>query len=121
MTKPSVVLRYVKLPDTLEEGRFDELGHRVGPDQPASLVLHPLPGGPWQCWGVFDEELEPGQYGFLTFTNVPGQAVPGGAFTEWQRKDSLPYFDDRRLMLLFSVQRAEGSARIVGRNSSADR
>ncbi|HSS52154.1 MAG TPA: hypothetical protein VLX28_24695, partial [Thermoanaerobaculia bacterium] len=84
-------------------------------------VLNQLPGGPWQCWGVFDRELEAGQYGYLTFTNVPGQAVPGGAFTEWDRKASEPYFDDRRLMVLYSVQRAEGAARIIGRNSSGER
>lgn len=121
MPKPSVVLRYVKLPDQLADGRFDEYGNAVGPNQPASVVLHQLPGGPWQCWGVFDRELEPGQYGYLTFLNVPGQGVPGGAFTEWRRKNSTPYFDDRRLMVLYSVQRAEGAARIIGRNGSGER
>jgi hypothetical protein len=121
MPKPSVVLRYVKLPDNLADGKFDEYGNAVGPNQPASVVLHQLPGGPWQCWGVFDHELEPGQYGYLTFFNVPGQAVPGGAFTEWSRKASTPYFDDHRLMVLYSVQRAQGAARIIGRNSSGER
>jgi len=123
MPKPEVVLRYIKLPDKLEDGRFDEFGHPVGDGQPASLVLHSLPGGPppWQVWGVFDKDLEPGQYGYLIFTNVPGQAVPGGAFTEWHRKKSVPFFDDERLMVLYSVQRANGRARIIGRNASRRR
>jgi hypothetical protein len=123
MSRPEVVLRYVKLPDKLENGKFDQYGHKVADDQPASVVLNSLPGmpPPWQCWGVFDRDLEPGQYGYLIFTNVPGQAVPGGAFTEWHRKKSLPYFDDQRLMVIYSVQRANGSARIIGRNASDQR
>jgi hypothetical protein len=122
MAVPRVVLRYIKLPDKLEKGRFNEYGHKVGDNEPASLVLYSLPGGdfpPWQCWGVFDRPLEPGQYGFLIFTNVPGHAVPGGAFTEWNREQSSPFFTNK-LLVLYSVQRAPGRARIIGRND-ADR
>lgn len=117
---PSAVVRYVRLPDKLESGAFDEYGHKTDGSKPAALTLSPLPGGPWQCWGVFDRSLEPGQYGFLIFTNVKGQAAPGGAFTEWDREQSAPFFTDR-LLRIFSVQRAPGKARIIGRNESPER
>ena len=119
---PSAVLRYLKLPDNLERGRFDEYGHPVADGQPASLVLYPLPGGPfppWQVWGVFDRPLDPSQYGYLIYTNVPGQAVPGGAFTEWDATRSSPTFSDQ-LLTVYSVQRAPGSARIIGCNESRE-
>jgi len=119
---PTVVLRYLKLPDKLERGRFNEYGQRVGDGQPASVVLYDLPGGPfppWQVWGVFDRPLKVGQHGYLIFTNVPGQAVPGGAFTEWDDRQSEPTFTDK-LLSIYSVQRAPGSARIIGCNESEE-
>ena len=119
---PTIVLRYLKLPDKLERGRFNEYGQRVGDNQPASLVLYDLPGGgfpPWQVWGVFDKPLAPGQSGYLIFTNVKGQAVPGGAFTEWDASRSEPTFTDK-LLGIYSVQRAPGRARIIGRNDSGE-
>jgi hypothetical protein len=123
---PSAVLRYLKLPDNLEKGRYDEYGHPVADDQPASLVLYALPGAPpdntfapLQVWGVFDRPLEPSQYGYLIFTNVPGQGVPGGAFTEWDPMQSSPTFTDQ-LLTVYSVQRAPGSARIIGCNESRE-
>lgn len=118
---PSVVLRYLKLPDPPARGRFNEYGEPVDDTQPASVVLYDLPGKPepWQAWGVFDRPLEAGQYGYLIFTNVPGQAVPGGAFTEWDEMQSEPFFTDK-LMSIYSVQRAPGSARIIGRNDSGE-
>lgn len=123
MPRPPDVLRYLKLPDKLASGFFDEYGHQVGAGGRPSVVLFSLPGDPppWQCWGVFEKDLEPGQRGFLIFTNVPGQAVPGGAFTEWDRKSSTPFFTADRLMLLYSVQRSLGAARIIGRNDSGTR
>jgi hypothetical protein len=116
---PAAIIRYVRLPDKLENGNFDEFGRKLGGKEPAALSLYELPGGPWQCWGVFDKGLEPGQYGFLVFDNVKGQAAPGGAFTEWNREESLPFFTER-LLRIFSVQRAPGRARIIGRNDSRE-
>jgi hypothetical protein len=121
MAHPEIVLQYIKLPDKLENGNYDSLGQKVGPNEPASLTLYMLPGGPfppWQCWGVFKGDLAPGQYGSLAFLNVPGSAVPGGAFTEWDRRKNEPSFTDK-LMVLYSVSRGTGVARIIGRNDSA--
>jgi hypothetical protein len=117
--RSAAVLRYVKLPDKLENGRFDEFGRMLGENEPAALTLSSLPGGPWQCWGALGQSLEPGQYGYVIFTNVKGQAAPGGAFTEWNCDQSTPYFTDR-LLRIFSVQRAPGLARIIGRNDSGE-
>jgi hypothetical protein len=117
---PAAILRYVKLPDKLEAGNYDEYGYKVAAGVPASLALYPLPGGPWQCWGVFDKCLEPGQYGYLIFTNVKGYDTASGAFTEWDRSQSEPFFTDK-LLTIYSVQRAPGKARIIGRNESGHR
>lgn len=118
MARPRYLLRYVKLPDRLENGNYDRFGNKVDDPRDTAVVLHALPGGPWQCWGVFDRELERGEYGALSFSNVPGDAVPGGAFTEWDRARAEPEFDERRLLVLYSVQRSLDGARIIGRNES---
>jgi hypothetical protein len=121
MPRPPDVLCYVKLPDKLENGFYDQFGQPVADGARPRLVLHALPpesAPPIQCWGVFERRLEPDQYGFLIFTNVPGQTVPGGAFTEWDEAASTPTFAEDRLMVLYSTQRALGAARVVGRNAA---
>ncbi len=122
MAQPPDVLCYIKLPDKLENGSYDQFGNKASPGVPTRLVLNELPNPvapPWQCWGVFDQPLAAGQYGFMIFTNVPGEATPGAAFTEWNPKTATPDFADDRLLVLYSVQRARGAARVIGRNDSA--
>lgn len=122
-SRPTVVLQYLSLPADLEEGQYDAEGRRVeGDPERVRLVLHRLPGepNPWQCWGVVDPPLEPGQTAQVVFFNVAGSAVPGGAFTEWDRRTAEPYFT-RALLTVRSVSRGVGRARIVGRNDSARR
>ncbi|HYL05298.1 MAG TPA: hypothetical protein VE075_04625, partial [Thermoanaerobaculia bacterium] len=121
MAIPPDVFCYIKLPDKLQNGAYDQFGNKVAPGAPARLVLNELPNPvapPWQCWGVFDQPLAAGQYGFLIFTNVPGEATPGAAFTEWNATANTPDFAEDRLLVLYSVQRARGAARIIGRNDS---
>jgi len=116
------LLRYLALPAKLENGQYDALGNKVpaGQEDQVRLVLHELPGNPspWQCWGVVEGRLQPGQDAQVIFFNVEGSAVPGGAFTEWNRKTATPTFSES-LLSLQSVSRGVGRARIVGRNDSS--
>lgn len=120
--RPQTVLRYLHLPKRLADGTYDANGRRVSATKDPGavrLVLHSLPGGPkpWQVWGVIDEDLAPGQFGQVVFLGVDGSAVPGGAFTEWDRRTATPFFTDR-LLTIYSVSRGVGRARVMGRNDA---
>ncbi len=66
-------------------------------------------------WGSFTRPLQPGQFGCLTFTNVPGTYLIGVSFNEWDAFDNHPKIGDARFALV-SIQRAPGEVRAIGRN-----
>src|SRR5437868_5248148 len=93
--RPAVIVDYVRLPDKLEAGAYNVYGDEVGSQGTAGddpnesrvrVVIELSPPAPiYHIWGVFSDDLEPGQEGAMNFLNLPGDLPVAGAFTEWDR------------------------------------
>src|SRR2546423_11621812 len=77
--RPAVIVDYVRLPDKLEAGDYNVYGEKVGAQGIAGddtnesrvrVVIELSPPAPiYHIWGVFGNDLEPGQEGAMNFLN----------------------------------------------------
>lgn len=69
----------VRLPETLEAGRFDDKGKK---DSGGDVFIG-MGSGICHVWARFPQALAAGQQAEMTFTGVPGAYINTGNFTEW--------------------------------------
>jgi hypothetical protein len=101
---------YIQFPDQIRTGRYDSFGRR----NPRGNLFITVKDTSF-IWGAFTKPLLAGQYGSITFTNVPGTFLVGASFNEWDAFEQEPKLTTAPFALI-SAQRGVDTARIIGRN-----
>lgn len=102
---------HIRFPDTITTGRYDASGN---PDPDGRLLI--TARGTAFAWARFSRPLASGEEGEMVFTNLPGTFLLGVSMGEWDDERDEPTISDA-LVTLGSVQRGNGIARVIGRNT----
>lgn len=110
-SEPAALVEYIRLPDAIETGRYDNQGRKSDTGNLFITVRDTA-----FLWGVFSQPLRAGQRGEMVFTNAPGTFLVGISFNEWNPALAEPHVG-HAMFTLISAQRGDGIARVVGRNT----
>jgi hypothetical protein len=111
----------------LAPGYYDQNGQLLPGSDPNPLKRFTQPAPPETrvvieyagvnlVWGVFAEQLAPGEQGEMTFENTPGSGPITPFFNEWDKVAQVPRVTDAFFALVASM-RGKQIAKVVGVNT----